>query len=98
MKNSAVALVLFAFIAGFSCKSEPTSPTIPDNISDVPRVTVRDLKARLDGGEAIIIVDVRSKESYDQEHIPGAIHIPYADTGSRLAEFPKDRDIVFYCT
>lgn len=36
-----------------------------------------DLRAALDNGEKIIIVDARSTESYQGEHIPGAVSIPH---------------------
>ena len=35
-----------------------------------------DLKAALDKGEKIIVVDARSPQSYQEEHIPGAVNIP----------------------
>jgi rhodanese-related sulfurtransferase len=36
-----------------------------------------DLRAALDKGEQIVVVDARSAESYQEEHIPGAINIPH---------------------
>ncbi|MFQ5637561.1 MAG: rhodanese-like domain-containing protein [bacterium] len=100
MKSTFRITVLVLMLIGLSCRSDNNSLSsdIPKDITEVPRVTVGDLKARLDGGEAIVIVDVRSKQAYEQGHIPGALHIPYSETISRLDDFPKDRDIIFYCT
>jgi rhodanese-related sulfurtransferase len=42
------------------------------------------------------VIDVRRKEAYQEGHIPGAIHIPGQELGKRLAEIPKDRNIVTY--
>lgn len=36
-----------------------------------------DLRAALDNGEKIIVVDARSTQSYEEEHIPGAVSIPH---------------------
>jgi rhodanese-related sulfurtransferase len=36
-----------------------------------------DLQSALDKGEKIIVVDARSKQSYQKEHIPGAISLPH---------------------
>jgi 3-mercaptopyruvate sulfurtransferase SseA len=82
---------------------EPTSSTQQDNLplneAAVPRVPVEQAKAALDTGAAIV-VDVRSLEAYQAEHIKGAISIPLADieadpTGVKL---DKDQWIITYCT
>ncbi len=95
MKITLGAIVLLVVL---SCSSDPVSPDIPQDITEVPRVTVEQLQARLDAGEAIAIVDVRLAAAYDQEHIPGALNIPSSEVTSRLDEFPQDRDIILYCT
>ncbi len=38
-----------------------------------------DLYLALKNGENIIVVDGRSKEAYQHEHIPGAINIPHKE-------------------
>lgn len=47
-------------------------------------------------GEAVVI-DVRPAAEYDAGHIPGAINIPSGELPRRLAELPKDKEIVAYC-
>jgi len=64
--------------------------------SEVPRISPEELKARLDNGEAILIVDARSPITFEMEHIAGAISVPDYEVESRLAEFPRDQEIVFY--
>ena len=46
---------------------------------------------------AISRSDVRSPEEYASGHVPGAINIPYDQIASRMAEVPKDQDVVLYC-
>ncbi len=46
---------------------------------------------------ALLVLDVRTPEEYASGHVPGAVNIPYDQVGSRLAELPRDKDIVVYC-
>jgi len=43
------------------------------------------------------VLDVRSPEEYASGHVPGAVNIPYDQVASRIAEVPKDKDVVLYC-
>jgi len=64
------------------------------------RITPEELKARLDRGEEIVIVDLRHALDLDAEphHIPGALHLTPDEIENRHAEIPRDRDVVLYCT
>lgn len=64
------------------------------------RISAPELKERLDRGEGIVIVDLRSDLDYyaDRAKIPGAIRIPPKEFGSRYAEIPPGRPVVMYCT
>ena len=53
------------------------------------------LKQKLDAGEKVLLIDVRDAPSYEQETIPGAIHIPFASVQDALKDIPKDRTLVF---
>jgi membrane protein DedA with SNARE-associated domain len=66
----------------------------------VARITPEELKERLDRGEEIVIVDLRSPLDVDSEphHIPGALHLSPDDLDARHMEIPRNRDIVLYCT
>lgn len=63
----------------------------------VPRMAVEDLRAKLNRGD-VVIVDVRDPASYARSHIPGALHIPLASIEANLAQLPKNKPIVTYCT
>lgn len=43
------------------------------------------------------LLDVRSKNEYDQGHIPGATHYPVDELRERLHELNQDRPIYIYC-
>jgi rhodanese-related sulfurtransferase/DNA-binding transcriptional ArsR family regulator len=55
-----------------------------------------ELLRRVRGGE-VTVLDVRPVEEYRAGHIPGAISIPVPELKRRLAELPRDREIVAYC-
>ncbi len=53
--------------------------------------------ARLVESGAVTIVDVRPFDEYQAGHIPGAISIPVEELEGRLAELPRDREVIAYC-
>ena len=44
-----------------------------------------------------VFVDVRSQAEFASGNAPGSINIPLNELPSRLAELPKDRDVVVFC-
>jgi hypothetical protein len=46
---------------------------------EIFRISVEEVKTKLDAGSNIVIVDSRSKASYEGNHITGAISIPLSD-------------------
>lgn len=50
------------------------------------------------GAEAPVVVDVRDASEYAAGHLPGARHIPAGELEGRLAELPRDRPVVTYCS
>ena len=63
---------------------------------DTDAVGTEELLARLERDE-VVLLDVRPEPEYAGGHLPGAIHIPLAELPDRLAELPRDREIVAYC-
>lgn len=49
------------------------------------------------GSGMVAVLDVRPPEEYRAGHLPGAVSIPLAELRRRLAELPRDREIVAYC-
>ncbi len=52
---------------------------------------------RLLKDEAVVIIDVRPELEYEQGHIPAARSVPVENLKRRLAELPRDMEIVAYC-
>ncbi len=81
---------------------EPTAAPrsdLPRDEQAVPRISVEQAKTALDSGAAIV-VDVRSAQAYEQEHIAGAISIPLAEieTNPTGLQLDKQQWIITYCT
>ena len=67
--------------------------------SEPERISVAELKNLQDSKADIVLVDVRSRESYDAGHIPGAISMEYsAEIRARYSELPQDKTIILYCS
>jgi rhodanese-related sulfurtransferase len=45
----------------------------------------------------VVVLDVRPRSEYDQQHLPFARSVPLAELRARLAELPKGKPIVAYC-
>lgn len=66
----------------------------------VSRITVQELKEKLDAGENLVIVDLRHSVDFeaDPETIPGAVRIDTQELEQKNGLLPRDREIVLYCT
>jgi rhodanese-related sulfurtransferase len=66
----------------------------------IARITPEELKARLDGGEDVMVAEVRHRVEFESEPtiIPGALHLMIEELEALPQEVPRDRDIVLYCT
>jgi hypothetical protein len=73
--------------------AQPSAATV----ESARRIGVDEALQRVATGKAII-VDVRAAEAYRENHIVGAINIPYDQLKTRAGELPKDKYLVTYCT
>lgn len=96
----AILAVVFIFAPAFASeeetKKESKSPETNQEFVYVPRITPEELMGRFYKGEVVMVVDVRSLGEFNARRIIGAKSIPINEIEARIAEFPRDRDIVFY--
>ncbi len=71
---------------------------------EIPRIGSKELFERQQKGEKIIVLDVREKNEYEEEHIPDALHFPKSKFDKKNLELmkflegiPKKQMIVTYC-
>lgn len=64
------------------------------------RVTVEEVKERLDRGEPLVFLDTRNPTAWGEAEtkVPGAIRVPADDVERHLEEIPRDRAVITYCT
>jgi len=68
---------------------------VPVN-TGIPEITPRDLKARLDRGDDIFILDVREPHEYQICNLQGHL-IPLGELPKRASELDSSREIVAHC-
>jgi rhodanese-related sulfurtransferase len=66
----------------------------------IARITVEELKEKLDAGEDVVIVDLRHSMDFeaDPETIPGAFRMDAQELEEKNDRLPRDREIILYCT
>jgi rhodanese-related sulfurtransferase len=67
---------------------------------EATRVTVDEVKERMDRGEEFTFVDTRNPKAWEEgtTKLPGAIRVPAEAVKERLDEIPHDRTVITYCT
>lgn len=64
---------------------------------DVVTVSVEQVKALLEAGEKIIIVDLRPAGDFQKARLPGARSVPIKELPKRYSEIPRAGRVVLYC-
>jgi adenylyltransferase/sulfurtransferase len=65
-------------------------------MNGIPQLSVQELKRRIDAGEDLYILDVREPYEVQIAQIGGKL-IPQNEVPSRLAEIPREREIIVHC-
>jgi rhodanese-related sulfurtransferase len=79
---------------GMSMESDAVPVTEPT------RVTVDEVKQRVDRGEQFAFIDTRNPKAWAEAEtkLPGAIRVPADSVAEHIDEIPRDRVIITYCT
>jgi rhodanese-related sulfurtransferase len=69
-------------------------------MEDAPRITVDELKRRMEAGEDFTFIDVRNPQAWagSNEKLPEAIRVTADSLEQNLSRIPGDKPIVTYCT
>ena len=60
-------------------------------------ISAVELKARMDRGDDLLIVDVREPQEYQINKIQGSVLMPLGDVPKRYAELDPSQEIVVQC-
>jgi uncharacterized protein (DUF58 family) len=66
----------------------------------IARISVEDLKQKLERGENPVIVDLRDAYEFEAEPetIPGALRADPSELGERGDQLPSGKEVILYCT
>jgi adenylyltransferase/sulfurtransferase len=81
----------FCGVAPHQVAAAAPAPTSADAL------TARELKAELDRGEVVQIIDVREPQEYQINRLPGSVLIPLGDLPKRYVELDPNANIVTQC-
>ena len=64
------------------------------------KITIQELKGKMDRGENIFIIDVRAKGLYEGSDIKikNSVRIPFVEVKKRASEIPMGWEVVTYCS
>jgi molybdopterin/thiamine biosynthesis adenylyltransferase/rhodanese-related sulfurtransferase/molybdopterin converting factor small subunit len=79
------------------CGVAPAASEDSQTRDDAREITTVDLKARLDRGERLVVLDVREPQEYQINRIEGSVLIPLGELGQRYGELDPSVEIVAQC-
>lgn len=93
---------VMALLSALRCYGEHSRAEVREIVSDyfekldrLEPVSREELLHRLEDG--VCLLDVRPADEFALGHLPGAVNLPLEELERRLAELPRDREIVAYC-
>lgn len=99
MKKIMIAAAVLAILALAltGCSKSTEEESVDEKIQYV-KISPKDAKEIMDNEESIVL-DVRTKDEYDQGHIEGAVLLPVDEISSKAEEVLKDKKakILVYC-
>jgi adenylyltransferase/sulfurtransferase len=77
------------------CGITPPAPATAQ--SGIPEVTPEELKAQLDRGDDVFVLDVREPNEFQICRIAGSTLIPLGELAQRTGELDRNREMVVHC-
>jgi len=96
VKRAGIVLLILVFALSAAYAEQKTCKT-PDQFIEEARaaikeVSVQEVKQMVDRNEKVVILDVRDKEEYDKEHLPGAINMSLGKLYFHIHELIPDKN------
>ncbi|HYS53113.1 MAG TPA: rhodanese-like domain-containing protein [Thermoanaerobaculia bacterium] len=74
----------------------PGTSVVQDELATARRIS-RDQAMKMVKEKKAVYVDVRSKDTFDLGHLPGAINIPLSQFQQRFKDLPLNKFLITYC-
>ncbi|MPN20879.1 Thiosulfate sulfurtransferase GlpE [bioreactor metagenome] len=93
------ASFLFLSFSGCAAPAAQAEPTPTSKPAEYHKISAADAKTRLDSGDELILLDVRTKEEFDAGHIAGAVLLPNETILDSQPDVLPDlnAEILIYC-
>ena len=90
----ALSLALLAACGG----NETAAPAVEEiDLTTLPDEVDVETVAAIRQNPGVYLLDVREPDEYAAGHIPGITLIPMGEVAARLAELPRDKEIIVTC-
>jgi glyoxylase-like metal-dependent hydrolase (beta-lactamase superfamily II)/rhodanese-related sulfurtransferase len=66
-------------------------------VARIEAIDLAELARRLEGSDGPQVLDVRNATEWAEGHVPGSLHIPFAQLRGRLDELPHEQPIATIC-
>jgi rhodanese-related sulfurtransferase len=102
MHRHRLLMIALAALAGPVAMAGDPAPATPAS-AKAPAAVVQPmsqdalLQHQAQHPDHLFLLDVRTPQEYAEGHIAGAVNVPHDQLATRLAEVPKDKDVVLYC-
>ena len=72
----------------------------PPQAMEATRVTVGEVKERMERGEPFVFLDTRNPKAWGEADtkLLGAVRVPVDEVEQHLKDIPHDRAVITYCT
>jgi len=80
--------------------TQQSSQMMAAQAMEATRVTVDEVKERMERGEPFAFIDTRNPTAWNEAEtkLPGAIRVPADEVEQHVHEIPRDRVVITYCT
>jgi len=68
-----------------------------DSYYEVKDISAKQARELIDKEKDVIVVDVRTREKYNEVHIKGANLIPVQELEQNIHKIPKDKKVIVHC-
>ena len=99
MKKLIICLFALLLVTGCGNKDQKVAEQAENSEGSVQVITCAKMKQMLDEEKDVVLIDVRTKEEYDESHLSKAINIPNEKIKSitENESITKDTKIIVYC-
>jgi len=93
-------LFLTSIAGSSSAEAKSSMQFVAEAKARISEISPEQVKANLDAGKPVILLDVRDSEEYNAGHLPKAVHISRGMLEFKVREILPDKDakIVVYCS